>query len=116
MTNILIFYRSNCFSEQGHSELKCIVLVMWCYAARSKVKCAYAVGFTCEGHQVRQAEAVGQDDELHGVQVRPGTEASGVQVLQHRLHAAARGVGEEHLQVQEARNTDMHFFIVMQTL
>lgn len=33
---------------------------------------------TCEGDQVRQAEAVGQDDEFHVVQVRAGGEHAGV--------------------------------------
>ena len=43
---------------------------------------------TCEGDQVRQAEAVGQDDEFHVVQVGAGGEHASVQVLQHGPHAA----------------------------
>lgn len=52
---------------------------------------------TCEGNQVRQAEAVGQDDELHVVQVGAGGEHAGVQVLQHCPHAALASVRERHL-------------------
>lgn len=52
---------------------------------------------TCEGNQVRQAEAVGQDDELHVIQVGAGGEHAGVQVLQHCPHAALASVRERHL-------------------
>lgn len=57
---------------------------------------------TCEGDQVRQAEAVGQDDELHVVQVGAGGEHAGVQVLQHRPHAAPARVRKHHLGQEEA--------------
>lgn len=52
---------------------------------------------TCEGDQVRQAEAIGQDNELHGIQVRSGAEASRVEILQHRLHTTTGRVWEQHL-------------------
>lgn len=54
---------------------------------------------TCEGNQVRQAEAVGQDDEFHVVQVGAGGEHAGVQVLQHGPHAALACVRKHHLRV-----------------
>ena len=46
---------------------------------------------------MREAEPVGQNDQLHGVEVRPGAEAARVEVLEHRPHAGARRVGEQHL-------------------
>lgn len=52
---------------------------------------------TGESHQVRQAEAVGEDDELHVVQVGAGAELPSVQILQHRPHAALAGVRKCHL-------------------
>lgn len=52
---------------------------------------------TCEGDQVRQAEAIGQDNELHGVQVRSGAEASRVEILQHSLHTTTGRIWEQHL-------------------
>lgn len=44
-----------------------------------------------------QAEAVGQDDELHVVQVGAGGEHACVQVLQHSPHAALTSVRKHHL-------------------
>ena len=52
---------------------------------------------TCESDQVRQAEAVGQDDEFHVVQVRAGGEHASVQVLQHSPHAAFACLRKYHL-------------------
>lgn len=52
---------------------------------------------TCEGDQVRQAEAIGQDNQFHGIQVRSGAEASRVEILQHRLHTTTGRVWEQHL-------------------
>ena len=52
---------------------------------------------TCEGDQVRQAEAVGQDDEFHVVQVGAGGEHASVQVLQHSPHAAFACLRKYHL-------------------
>lgn len=54
---------------------------------------------TCEGDQVWQAEAVGQDDEFHVVQVGAGGEHASVQVLQHSPHAALACVRKYHLRV-----------------
>lgn len=56
---------------------------------------------TCEGNQVRQAQAVGQDDELHVVQVGTGGERARVQVLQHCPHAALARVRKHHLRGKE---------------
>lgn len=58
---------------------------------------AQAVRLTSESHQMRQAEAVGEDDELHVVEVGAGAELPGVEVLQHRPHAALAGVRKCHL-------------------
>ena len=54
---------------------------------------------TCEGDQVWQAEAVGQDGEFHVVQVGAGGEHASVQVLQHGPHAALACVRKYHLWV-----------------
>ena len=50
-----------------------------------------------------QAEAVGQDDELHVVQVGAGGEHAGVQVFQHGPHAALARVRKHHLRVGRNR-------------
>lgn len=53
-----------------------------------------------------QAEAVGQDDELHVIQVRTGGEHASVEVLQHRPHAALARVREHHLGGERGRTGD----------
>lgn len=57
---------------------------------------------TCEGDQVWQTEAVGQDDELHVIQVWAGGEHACVEVLQHSSHAALACVRKHHLGKEEA--------------
>lgn len=50
-----------------------------------------------------QAEAVGQDDELHVIEVRAGAELPSVKILQHGPHAALAGVRKCHLQESHPR-------------
>lgn len=56
------------------------------------------LGLTCERLQPGQAEAVGEDEELHGVQVGRGGEDAGVEEVEDGAQAGTVGAGQGDLQ------------------
>lgn len=47
---------------------------------------------TGEGHKAWQTQAVGEDDEFHGLQTRTGGQQTRVQEFQHPAHAGSTGI------------------------
>lgn len=62
---------------------------------------AILMSLTSEGDQARQAQAVGQYNELHGLQTGTWSQKSTVQELKHSTHTGCTGVWDGHLASQK---------------
>lgn len=53
---------------------------------------------TGEGHKAWQTQAVGEDDEFHGLQTRTGGQQTRVQEFQYSTHAGSTGIRNGYLE------------------